>query len=192
MNHATLAPDCAGYSARPRRRHPGAGAQSESIAARFFNPWGAALLDRTDGATTGVEGLTQTLGGKMGIKVQLFAKSKLILIWASNAIAQGQRPTASGRCEFFRTSLAAGGQDGLTRHVPNPNAFNTSERDPLAMISPPARNFLNSRFVNVKSLRDIQGKPILEMHTNDAQSRGISPTPALCGCSALAAVTAAK
>ena len=128
----------------------------------------------------------------MGIKVQLFAKSKLILIWGSNAIAQGQRPTASGRCEFFRTSLAAGGQDGLTRHVPNPNAFNTSERDPLAMISPPAHNFLNPRFVNVKSLRDIQGKPILEMHTNDAQSRGISPTPALRGCSALAAVTAAK
>ena len=191
MNHATLAPDCAGYSARPRRRHSGAGAQRESIAARFFNPWGAALLDRTDDATAGVEGLTQTLGGKMGIKVQLFAKSKLILIWGSNAIAQGQRPTASGRCEFFRTSLAAGGQDGWTNHAPNP-AFNTSERDPLAMISPPAHNFLNPRFVNVKSLRDIQGKPILEMHTNDAQSRGISPTPALCGCSALAAVTAAK
>ena len=192
MNHATLAPDCAGYSARQRRRHPGVGAQSESNAARFFNPWGAALLDRTDGATAGVEGLTQTLGGKMGIKVQFFAESKLILIWGSNAIAQGQLPTASGRCEFFRTSLAAGGQDGLTRHVPNPNAFNTSERYPPAMISPNARSFLNYRFVNVKSLRDIESEPILEMHANDAQSRGISPTPALCRCSALAAATAAK
>ena len=60
------------------------------------------------------------------------------------------------------------------------------------MISPPARNFLTPRFVNVKSLRDIQGKPILEMHTDDAQSHAISPTPALRGCSALAAVTAAK
>jgi hypothetical protein len=32
------------------------------------------------------------------------------------------------------------------------------------MISPPARNFLNSSFVNVESLRDIEGEPLLEMH----------------------------
>jgi anaerobic selenocysteine-containing dehydrogenase len=41
------------------------------------------------------------------------------------------------------------------------------------MISPPARNFLNSSFVNVKSLRDIEGEPLLEMHAEDAASRGI-------------------
>jgi len=43
----------------------------------------------------------------------------------------------------------------------------------LAMISPPARNFLNSTFVNVTSLRDIEGEPLLEIHADDAQSRGI-------------------
>jgi anaerobic selenocysteine-containing dehydrogenase len=41
------------------------------------------------------------------------------------------------------------------------------------MISPPARNFLNSSFVNVKSLRDIEGEPLLEMHAGDAAARGI-------------------
>jgi anaerobic selenocysteine-containing dehydrogenase len=47
-------------------------------------------------------------------------------------------------------------------------------RYPLAMISPPARNFLNSSFVNVKSLRDIEGEPLLEMHADDAAARGIA------------------
>jgi anaerobic selenocysteine-containing dehydrogenase len=42
------------------------------------------------------------------------------------------------------------------------------------MISPPARNFLNSTFVNVKSLRDIEGEPLLEIHPDDAAARGIA------------------
>jgi anaerobic selenocysteine-containing dehydrogenase len=41
------------------------------------------------------------------------------------------------------------------------------------MISPPARHFLNSSFVNVKSLRDIEGEPIVEIHPDDAAARGI-------------------
>jgi anaerobic selenocysteine-containing dehydrogenase len=42
------------------------------------------------------------------------------------------------------------------------------------MISPPARNFLNSTFVNVKSLRDIEAEPVLEIHASDAAARGIA------------------
>ena len=42
------------------------------------------------------------------------------------------------------------------------------------MISPPARNFLNSSFVNVKSLRDIEREPLLEIHPDDASPRGIT------------------
>ena len=42
------------------------------------------------------------------------------------------------------------------------------------MISPPARNFLNSTFVNVKSLRAIEGEPVLEIHPDDAAPRGIT------------------
>jgi anaerobic selenocysteine-containing dehydrogenase len=56
------------------------------MAARFFHRLGASLLDRTICATAGGEGLTQTLGGKVGMKVEFFAEAKLILIWGSNSI----------------------------------------------------------------------------------------------------------
>ena len=42
------------------------------------------------------------------------------------------------------------------------------------MISPPARNFLNSSFVNVTSLRAIEGEPVLEISAGDAAARGIA------------------
>lgn len=87
--------------------------------------------------------------------------------------AEGGFPTASGRCEFFSARLARQGQDGLPDHVPNYEAAGSSERYPLAMISPPARNFLNSTFVNVRSLRDIEGEPLVELHALDAAPRGI-------------------
>jgi anaerobic selenocysteine-containing dehydrogenase len=87
--------------------------------------------------------------------------------------AQGNFPTPSGKCEFFSTRLASLGLDGLPDHVPNHEIAKSSTGYPLAMISPPARNFLNSSFVNVKSLRDIEGKPLLEIHPDDAASRGI-------------------
>jgi anaerobic selenocysteine-containing dehydrogenase len=88
--------------------------------------------------------------------------------------AEGGFPTPSGKCEFFSERLAAQGLDGLPDHVPNHEAPGSSDRYPLAMISPPARNFLNSSFVNVKSLRDIEGEPILEIHPDDAAARGIA------------------
>ncbi|MCW5652893.1 molybdopterin oxidoreductase family protein [Hydrogenophaga sp.] len=87
--------------------------------------------------------------------------------------AQGGFPTASGRCEFYSDRLAAQGLDGLPDHLPNFETPGTDPRYPLAMISPPARNFLNSSFVNVSSLRDIEGEPLLEIHADDAGPRGI-------------------
>jgi anaerobic selenocysteine-containing dehydrogenase len=87
--------------------------------------------------------------------------------------AAGNFPTPSGKCEFFSDRLAQRGLDGLPDHLPNHEAFNTPGAYPLAMISPPARNFLNSSFVNVKSLRDMEGGPLLEMHPMDAAPRQI-------------------
>jgi anaerobic selenocysteine-containing dehydrogenase len=58
--------------------------------------------------------------------------------------------------------------------VPNYELAGSDSRYPLAMISPPARNFLNSTFVNVQSLRDIEGEPLLEIHPGDASARGIA------------------
>lgn len=88
--------------------------------------------------------------------------------------ADGGFPTASGRCEFFSERLARQGLDGLPDHVPNYEAAGSSKHYPLAMISPPARNFLNSTFPNVRSLRDIEGEPLLEIHAEDAAARGIA------------------
>ena len=88
--------------------------------------------------------------------------------------AEGHFPTPSSKCEFFSERLAALGLDGLPDHLPNYETIGSSAQFPLAMISPPARNFLNSSFVNVKSLRDIEGEPVLEIHPDDAATRGIT------------------
>ena len=88
--------------------------------------------------------------------------------------AQGQFPTPSGKCEFFSQRLVDQGLDGLPDHLPNHEVPGSDARYPLAMISPPARNFLNSTFVNVQSLRDIEAEPLLEMHPQDAAARGIA------------------
>ena len=88
--------------------------------------------------------------------------------------AQGGFPTPSGKCEFFSQRLADQGLDGLPDHLPNHEPLGSDARYPLAMISPPARNFLNSSFVNVQSLRDIEAEPLLEIHPQDASVRGIA------------------
>ncbi|MCE1193596.1 MAG: molybdopterin oxidoreductase family protein [Acidovorax sp.] len=87
--------------------------------------------------------------------------------------ADGNFPSPSGKCEFYSARLAAQGLDGLPDHLPNHELQGTDARYPLAMISPPARNFLNSTFVNVQSLRTLEGRPVLEIHPDDAEARGI-------------------
>jgi anaerobic selenocysteine-containing dehydrogenase len=47
-------------------------------------------------------------------------------------------------------------------------------RYPLAMISPPARHFLNSTFANIASLQAAEQRPLLEIHPDDAAARGIA------------------
>jgi anaerobic selenocysteine-containing dehydrogenase len=91
--------------------------------------------------------------------------------------AQGGFPTASGKCEFFSAKMQADGLDPLPAYIPPyesaQSAPQLAQVYPLAMISPPARNFLNSTFVNVMSLRDTEGEPYLDIHPQDAHVRGI-------------------
>ncbi|MEO6624289.1 MAG: molybdopterin-dependent oxidoreductase, partial [Burkholderiaceae bacterium] len=105
---------------------------------------------------------------------ELLAKGFATLKLPEAPFAHGGFPTPSGKCEFFSERLAARGQDGLPDYLPNYEAFGSSTQYPLAMISPPARNFLNSTFVNVQSLRDIEGEPLLEMNAADASARRLS------------------
>lgn len=92
--------------------------------------------------------------------------------------AEGGFPTPSGRCEFYSQRMLQDGYPPLPDYVP-PHESTTSNHllaseYPLAMISPPARNFMNSTFVNVQSMRDTEGEPHLEMHADDAAARSIA------------------
>jgi anaerobic selenocysteine-containing dehydrogenase len=104
----------------------------------------------------------------------LLAQGFATLPTADAPFAQGNFPTPSGKCEFFSARLAAQGLDGLPDHVPNHEVAHSTSAYPLAMISPPARNFLNSSFVNVTSLQASEGEPLLEIHPTDAAARGIA------------------
>jgi anaerobic selenocysteine-containing dehydrogenase len=91
--------------------------------------------------------------------------------------AHGRFPTPSGKCEFYSEQMKAAGLDPLPTYIPPHESVASNpelgKKYPLAMISPPARNFLNSSFVNVQSLRDTEGEPHLDMHPSDATERGI-------------------
>ncbi|MGJ7916557.1 molybdopterin-dependent oxidoreductase [Massilia sp. LXY-6] len=91
--------------------------------------------------------------------------------------AEGGFPTPSGKCELYSESMLLDGLDPLPTYIPNYESVASSpelaQKYPLAMISPPARNFLNSTFVNVQSLRATEGEPHLDIHPLDAASRGI-------------------
>ena len=86
--------------------------------------------------------------------------------------ADGGFPTPGGK--VLADAPGLGVPDFVPPYESHASAPNLAQRFPLAMISPPARNFLNSTFVNVQSLRDIEGEPLLEMHADDAAARGIA------------------
>lgn len=91
---------------------------------------------------------------------------------------EGGFPTPSGKCEFYSAWLERQGVDPLPFFNPpaespvsNPEL---ARRYPLALISPPARHFLNSSFANLERFRRFEGEPRLELHPSDAVVRGIS------------------
>ncbi|MDP3223369.1 MAG: molybdopterin-dependent oxidoreductase, partial [Rubrivivax sp.] len=97
--------------------------------------------------------------------------------WSRLKVAEA--PFADGGFPTPDSKVRVEGQGlGVPDHVPNYESVLSSPelaaRFPLAMISPPARHFLNSSFVNVDSLRAAEKEPRLEMHTSDAAARGIT------------------
>lgn len=61
--------------------------QSSSMDRRYFHRLGASLLDRTICASAGKAGWGSVIGASVGMDVEAFVDSKLILIWGSNPIA---------------------------------------------------------------------------------------------------------
>ena len=86
--------------------------------------------------------------------------------------ANGGFMTPNGKVVVDAPGL--GVPDYLPPYESRQSAPALAARYPLAMISPPARHFLNSSFVNVKSLRSIEGEPLVELHPDDAVARGIT------------------
>ncbi len=92
--------------------------------------------------------------------------------------AKGGFHTPSGKCELYSESLERQGLDPLPFYNPpaelpssNPQL---ARKYPLNFLSPPARNFLNSSFANMKRFRDELGEPSLELHPEDAAARKIA------------------
>jgi anaerobic selenocysteine-containing dehydrogenase len=90
--------------------------------------------------------------------------------------ANGGFDTPSGKVEFLSASARSAGLSALPDYIAplEDTRSELARRFPLAMISPPARNFLNSSFVNVESLRAAEGEPWLDVHPLDAASRSIA------------------
>ena len=91
--------------------------------------------------------------------------------------AQGGFATPSGKCEFYSESATKLGMDPLPDFVPpRESALSAPElarRYPLAMISPPTRNFLNSSFANLAFALESEREPHLDLHPEDAAARAI-------------------
>ena len=91
--------------------------------------------------------------------------------------AEGNFPTPSGKCEFWSQSARDQGMDPLPAYVaPRESAQSApqlAEKYPLAFISPPARNFLNSSFANLAFALKDAGEPTVDIHPADAAARRI-------------------
>jgi anaerobic selenocysteine-containing dehydrogenase len=122
-------------------------------------------VDWTDARLSGVD--------MASLKIDGWAKLKI----AQAPYANGNFPTPSGKCEFYSQRLKDAGEDPLPDFVPPYESPESSpelaKKYPLQIISPPARNFMNSTFVNVDSLRAIEKEPRIEIHSIDARLRGI-------------------
>jgi anaerobic selenocysteine-containing dehydrogenase len=92
--------------------------------------------------------------------------------------AQGGFPTPSGRCEFVSATLEAQGHDALPAFIPPRESMATApalaKRFPLALLSPPARNFLNSSFANLPDFVAEEKTPRLWLHPEDAAARTLA------------------
>jgi len=92
--------------------------------------------------------------------------------------AHGNFPTPSGKCRFADAGLAAQGVDPVPDYIPPRESVASNpelaKRYPLAFISPPARNFLNTSFANLPAFVAEERTPGLHLNPVDAAVRGIA------------------
>lgn len=92
--------------------------------------------------------------------------------------ANGGFLTPSGKCEFYSARMQEMGLDPLPAFTP-PHEFPDTNpalaaKYPIALVSSPAHQFMNSSFVNIGPLRRAAGEPEVALHPADAERRGIA------------------
>ena len=92
--------------------------------------------------------------------------------------AEGNFPTASGKCELFSEKLEGLGLPAVPDFIPpresRQSAPELARKFPLGLISPAAHAFLNSTFANLPKQLKQELKPFVEIHPEDALARGIN------------------
>jgi len=93
------------------------------------------------------------------------------------AFADGRFPTPSGKIELSSERMARDGHDPLPTHTPLTEGGDGEQPPsgafPLLFITPPNHFFLNSTYANMPSNIRSEERPRLEIHPEDARSRGI-------------------
>ncbi|MEX2583456.1 MAG: molybdopterin-dependent oxidoreductase [Gemmatimonadota bacterium] len=88
--------------------------------------------------------------------------------------APGRLNTPSGRIQIDSPVLERMGFDPLPTYIPPAEqAVEHRRRFPLALLSPPEHQFMNSTFVNIPALAAAAGSAKLLMNPDDAAARGI-------------------
>lgn len=89
--------------------------------------------------------------------------------------AEGNFPTASGKAELYSESLANMGLDPVVRFVAPAESRHTenARKYPLELLARKADNFINSTFCNIPGVKAMETPELLEIHSSDAEARGI-------------------
>jgi len=90
--------------------------------------------------------------------------------------AHGNFRTPSGKAELYSEAIKAQGLDPVAAFTPPGESRHGVEKAtfPLELLARKADNFLNSTFSNLPSVREMEQPNLLEMHSADAQARGIA------------------
>jgi anaerobic selenocysteine-containing dehydrogenase len=116
------------------------------------------------------------LAGLSWEKLKADGHARLTLPRGAAPFADGGFPTPSGKCEFYSQALAEQGIDPLPTFIA-PREWRQSPLAtdfPLALITPPARNFLNTSFANSSRFLAQEKSPAVHINPADAAARGIA------------------
>ncbi len=88
--------------------------------------------------------------------------------------AHGNFRTSSGKAELYSEAMRAQGLDPVAEFTPPKESRHGGQKTfPLELLARKADNFLNSTFSNLPSVQEMEETNLLEMHSADAQARGI-------------------